>query len=217
MIPERFVVEYPQRCMEILDMSEGLARERELLGSFSLIMASSLLLIPYERMKKAHPLGEAVREPEIYSAIRSVERKRFLQTDFWGEVPPGEWRYSRILNDVNQTDRWQDADRRHPMDKDAVNGINDRDTGGIIRVLRNALAHGNVVYLDAEGFERRGAQVQYLAFLSRYEETEERREQGETYRLVATTEEGFIAFVKAWASWLCKLPYDQRLFADAAE
>jgi hypothetical protein len=38
-----------------------------------------------------------------------------------------------------------------------------------------------------------------LAFLSRYEETGEERDAQETYRLVVTTEENFLHFVKAWA------------------
>ena len=95
MIPELFVVEYPQRCMEILEMSEGLAHEKGLLGSFSLTMASSLLVIPYERMRNTHPLGEAAHEPEIYRAIRSVEKKHFLQADFWGETPVGRKNHIR--------------------------------------------------------------------------------------------------------------------------
>jgi hypothetical protein len=73
------------------------------------------------------------------------------------------------------------------------------------------LAHGNVVYLDENGFETRGAQVQYLAFLSRYEETQKQRERAKTYRLVVTTEEGFLHFVKAWAAWLAQFPADRRL------
>ena len=85
-------------------------------------------------------------------------------------------------------------------------------------MVRNALAHGNVIYLDKDGFETIGATVQYLAFLSRYEETAEQREHSETYRLVATTEESFLAFVKCWANWLNALPPDVRLvFSDAAE
>jgi len=86
----------------------------------------------------------------------------------------------------------------------------------VLRVLRNALAHGNVVYLDEKGLEVKGAKVQYLAFLSRYEETPEDREKSETYRLVATTEEQFLSFVKQWAKWLTTLPADDKL-VEAAE
>jgi hypothetical protein len=43
-----------------------------------------------------------------------------------------------------------------------------------------------------------------LRFLSRYEESDEQKKVAETYRLVATTEDTFLAFVKAWAMWISK-------------
>ena len=71
-----------------------------------------------------------------------------------------------------------------------------------------------MVYLDERGFETKGAQVQYLGFLSRYEKTEEERTAAETYRLVVATEEGILHFVKAWATWLAAFEQDtQFLFA----
>ena len=37
MIPQRFVIEYPQRCRDLLNELEPTARERRLVGSFSLL------------------------------------------------------------------------------------------------------------------------------------------------------------------------------------
>ena len=51
----------------------------------------------------------------------------------------------------------------------------------------------------------------YMAFLSRYEETVEQREQGETYRVVIATEEAFLHFVKSWVEWIGGLDLDRRL------
>jgi hypothetical protein len=106
------------------------------------------------------------------------------------------------MENANTTSRWSDEKGVHPMGKDAENSISKRRAGEVLRVIRNALAHGNVVYLNAEGYEERGTKVQYLGFLSRYEESEEQRKLAETYRLVATTEDAFLAFVKAWAKWI---------------
>lgn len=41
--------------------------------------------------------------------------------------------------------------------------------------------------------------VAHIAFLSRYEETEEQKATAETYRLVAVRETDFLPFVRAWA------------------
>ena len=73
-----------------------------------------------------------------------------------------------------------------------------------------------MLYLDEDGFETKGARVQFLAFLSRYEETKEQQDMAETYRLVVTTEEGFLSFVKAWAAWLDRIQADQAIM-EAAE
>ncbi len=51
MIPARFVVEYPQRCLDLIESLEPTARSRELLGSFSLLVAAAVFVIPYERME----------------------------------------------------------------------------------------------------------------------------------------------------------------------
>lgn len=57
------------------------------------------------------------------------------------------------------------------MSREALNKVADCKAGKVLRVVRNALAHGNVVYLNVDGLEVRGTEVQFLAFLTRYEET----------------------------------------------
>ena len=217
MIPKRFVTEYPERCMQMLEILEPHARKRQLVGSFALMVASSIFVIPYERMKKPHPLGGVGSEPELYQAIKRIQRQKFLESEIWGCTPSGEWRMSRILTNPNHTNSWKDKNGSHPMAEMAENTIHDRCLEAVVRVIRNALAHGSVVYLDRDGRERPGAEVQFLAFLSRYEESEGQRAISETYRLVTTTEETFLSFVKAWATWLNEFPADDRLFAAAAE
>lgn len=217
MIPQRFVVEYPQRCALLLKMLEPMARESQLVGSFSLLVANSVFVIPFERMKDAHPLREHEREPEIYEAIEKQQKVRFLQAELWNGRPPADWRMSRIMTPANAVHGWQDRHGQHPMSEGAENLIGEKSLDDVLRVIRNALAHGNVVYLDKNGMESAGAVVRYLGFLSRYEENKEQRDNAETYRLVTTTEEGFLAFVKAWAAWLAKFGFDDKLYAAAAQ
>lgn len=218
MIPRRFVVEYPQRCLRLLEATEPFARQEKLVGSFALLVASALFTIPYERLNVKHPLSASTSSTELYDALRIVQRKKFLEADFWNGMRPGDWRFSRIMTTPEVTSDWKDEKGMHPMHNDADNTIGRRDADAVLRVIRNALAHGNVVYLDKDGLETVGATVQYLAFLSRYEETPEQRAKSETYRIVATSEEVFLTFVKCWATWLDSFPPDMRLmFEDAAE
>lgn len=215
MVPERFVTEYPERCMQLFKLMEPIAEHEQLIGSFSLIVATSIFLIPYERMKARHFLHDPIRETKIDIEIKRVERQKFLQGEFWDSPPNHGWRFSRIMSHVNYTDDWRDQDKIHPMDPRARNKIGQKTVNDVLRVIRNALAHGNVVYLDERGFETRGAKLVYLGFLSRYEEQEGQRSQAETYRLVVTTEHNFLHFVKSWASWLSRMPREHEFLAAA--
>jgi hypothetical protein len=55
----------------------------------------------------------------------------------------------------------------------------------------------------------------YMAFLSRYEETEAQRKSATTYRVVVTAEDEFLRFVKAWASWVGSFPLDSSVLEAA--
>lgn len=93
----------------------------------------------------------------------------------------------------------------------ANNKIDAANVDKVIRVIRNALPLGSIVYLDKDGFENHGEMVKCLAFLSRYEEDEKSRAKAETYRLLATTEESFFGFLRCWASWLHRQGSDTQL------
>jgi hypothetical protein len=212
MVPARFVVEYPQRCLDLIEALEPTARKRELVGSFSLLVAAAVFVIPYERMgSQKHPLHKAARDVDLFRALKSLRKKPFVAAPFWNGEPPSAWRFSRIMTNANDTAGWVDEERRHPMTADARNSVQDRKADDVLRVIRNALAHGNIVYLNEHGFEERDTKLQFLGFLSRYEETEEQKAKAETYRLVTTTEDEFLRFVKLWAKWISKFQGDDRL------
>jgi len=215
MIPQRFVTEYPERCLQLFDILEPQATANNLVGSFALLAASAAFVIPYERLKK-HPLEtSSVQTPSVSNALRHLEKQPFASADFWRGSDPGYWRFTRVMEHVDDTQRWRDPDKRHPMSKEAVNKLEGRKAGEVLRVIRNALAHGNIVFLDGNGFETRGAPAQFLAFLSRYEENEEQRSKAETYRLIVASERDFLNLVKAWVKWIATFPRDTSL-SDAA-
>ena len=86
MVPARFVTEYPQRCLELIDALEETARRRELVGSFSLLAAAAVFVIPYERMaSNKHPLHKA-RDIDLFTALKSLQKKPFISAQFWMEI-----------------------------------------------------------------------------------------------------------------------------------
>jgi hypothetical protein len=214
-VPARFAIEYPQRALELIGLLEEQARKRELLGSFGLLAAAAILTIPYERMKTSHFLHREERDHDLASNLKRLDKVGFLAAPFWqAQHDVDAWWQSRIMASVDEVEQWRDELGNHPLTKEA-NTIARRNAGEVIRVLRNALAHGNIIYLDKDGREIAGNVMIYMAFLSRYEETAEQRDKAETYRVVVTTEDAFLRFVKAWARWVSGFPLNDRV-AEAA-
>lgn len=207
-VPIRFAIEYPRRVLELMDVLEAEARQRHLLGSFGLLAAAAVLTIPYERMRTAHFLHDQVRDADLASGVKRLEKVKFLSAPFWRDEAPGEWYQSHVMASVDDVDAWRDETGRPCLNADA-NTIRRRNAAEVIRVLRNALAHGNIIYLNNDFREIPGHEMVYMAFLSRYEETEEQRKQAETYRVVVTSEEEFLRFVKAWAVWVSRFRLDR--------
>jgi hypothetical protein len=87
MIPKRFVTEYPERCGQLLQMLEPHARERDLVGSFALLVASAAFMIPFGRMtENLHPTGQPDRD--LYLAIKDLKKLSFLDASFWHGAQP---------------------------------------------------------------------------------------------------------------------------------
>ena len=86
-----------------------------------------------------------------------------------------------------------------------------RTAKAVLRVIRNALAHGSIICLDENGLERCGARLSNLGFLARYEESDAQKAARETYRLVTATAAELVELVKSWASWLNSFPPDTQL------
>ena len=200
MIPSRFAIDYPRRCLELLEAFEPTAHKHDLVGTFSVMLASSILLVPWERAGNKHPLLQE-RGGGFQAALNALKKRKWLEAEFWGDRSPGEWRFSRIMGDPNDVAGWRDEEGRLSFSREAST-MDTRRVKDVFPVMRNALAHGNIVYLDALGQETVGARVDHLAFLSRYEESTEEREAAETYRLVTVREADFLPFVRAWARWV---------------
>jgi hypothetical protein len=205
MIPERFVTEYPARCGQLLEMLEGPARRADLLGSFALLVASAAFTIPFGRIvERTHPLGRP--EEELFAAVDGLKKKSFVTAPFWAGTTPAFFRYARIETDAEKSSGWQDAHGNHPLQS-----TEEKDANTVLRTIRHALAHGNIVYLDRDGYETIGNRLAFIAFLSKHESSK-------GFRVVIFDEETFLAFLKAWTGWLQTFPPERQLaLGDAAE
>jgi hypothetical protein len=209
-IPARFASEYPGRCLQLIDALEDYARSERLLGSFSVLAASAVLTIPFERASAKHFMFRD-KDDRLSAAMSGLSKLKFAAAPFWDKEGPGEWRHVHIVEGANDSNAWVGVNGIHPFDAKAQDTIHKKSASEVLRAIRNALAHGNVIYLDADGREREGAELHYLAFLSRYEEGAEAQANAETYRLIATTEDDFLRFIKLWAKWIGALARKDRI------
>jgi hypothetical protein len=67
------------------------------------------------------------------------------------------------MNDANDTERW-DEEGHHPMKANAKNSLPRRKADAVLRVIRNALAHGNIVYLNEHGLDEHNTKLQFSGF-----------------------------------------------------
>jgi hypothetical protein len=79
--------------------------------------------------------------------------------------------------------------------------------------LRNALAHGGIVYLDDAGRQSFGERVTQLAFVSASYPRGEGRQAPDQLRALRISEEGFNIFLNNWAQWLGQTGLSLRLAA----
>jgi hypothetical protein len=88
------------------------------------------------------------------------------------------------------------AELAEPEAKDAATKLS---AATAIQALRNALAHGSIVYLDKDGSGLYGSRAEMIAFIS------ERRNQGGEvvgYHVLRISEDGFRSFLHRSVDWL---------------
>ncbi len=200
-VPRRFAIEYAERCLQLMDHLKDFAKEADLVGSFSLLVAGTVLTMPYERMKAGHFLHQP-EDGDLSEALKLLRKTTFRNAPFWRDEPPEGWRQARLLGEVRDAHVWRDTKGRHPFSHGAENSIGRRSTDEVIRVIRNALSHGNVVYLNKYGFDVPGEQMCFLGFLCEYEQENAIEGAIPQYRLVAAPEPEFFRLVNDWAHWI---------------
>jgi hypothetical protein len=115
---------------------------------------------------------------------------------------------SRSIRSCCAGNRWRNEKDEHPRRSSETKDVN---ANLVPLTVRNALAHGNIVYLDKNGHERAGERLAYLALLSE-------NRGGNGYRAAIFDEETFYSFLKARIVWLQTFSLERNLvFAEAAK
>lgn len=214
-IPSHYSTQLPERCWHLI---ERLLPEVEKIGmpdedelgplktTFLLSMATPLVLIPIERVERHRSaemtgyMDERFSEENVTAAIDLALGGRPI-----GKAPffvPGSWNFASMPyeSDMNLAFNFPRALEDALALPDAVMAACRMPGSQWASCLRNALAHGGIIYLDREGRHVHGHATEMLAFVSaRY--PAESKVPSEILCLRISRGD-FLTFLRAWVAWL---------------
>lgn len=155
-----YVSDFPNRCSELLDELHFETRRMGREVTHLLSIAAVGLIMPYERLRRLteesqtpHPSGDNLLYEEAVVEYNSLLDECFLSSSLWPEGAP-PWRKGRIKDVREEAPRFVQAYVRAEPIRPEVK------VGTIVRIMRNALAHGNIVTMEA------GWKINDIMFLS---------------------------------------------------
>lgn len=209
--PQHFSQELPQRCQQLIrDLYEHLPDSDgsglRLKATFLLSISMPMVVLPVERMLKHRNAGPGVHmndaplDAKLAAEIYRVTGKGVTlhQTPFYRE---DVWEWATLPKGTGFPDLAAHglpvpvaAALDKPTARQAARSL---EAKHFCMMLRNALAHGGILYLNDEGRTEQEAPVRRLAFVS-------------TDRLTNPTSLSFLririqdyrAFLQSWADWL---------------
>lgn len=216
--PANYSQELPARCLRLIDALWPAVEDvripgQEQLGplttTFLLAMATPIITFPIERIERYRGKAEAgyMNERPLDEAM-ATEVDRVLIKGTLGKAPffrEGDWRFAVIQNDnYNLARRYPDELHDALSAADALDAASKMPSQEWTSCLRNALAHGGVLYLDGQGRPSHDQQAEMLAFVSaKYQPDDLRRSRSpERLKVLRIEEKAFRSFLHAWADWV---------------
>lgn len=207
--PAHYASELPQRLGFLVDklypiVEGGLDGDRAFGGplgtTFLLAIATPMIVLPIERIlhvvegKRAmgdDQLGNAKLADQIARAF--AKGSRFDALPF---VDPRGWSYAANEPRFDVARNWPAALLTALGEPPAQAALCAADAVQILKDLRNALSHGGITYLNAQGQHVYGDEVAMLAFVGHV------TKKGDAYNIVRVSQSAFQMFLLAWSQWL---------------
>ncbi len=240
--PSRYGLEVPERCLQLIHALWGEAerayvRGQEALGplttTFLLGMATPIITLPIERVERHRGkediayLNERPLDEWVANEVdRVLVKGRLGQAAFFEE---GQWRFAAIpYRGENLAMQFPNELREALSNDDALAAAANLPASQWSSCLRNALAHGGVLYLDRDGYHEHGQRAETLAFLSarypKYSMEEyadcaplhgkrDTSKPPEQLMVLSISERGLLCFLERWVGWLGQSGLAQRLAA----
>lgn len=198
-----FITAFPQRCKDILDITEEPARVMDREVTLLLMVASAGLVVPYERLKPDSrfvlPSGDRNNLAGISAALDELLKKPFLNSSLWPDVAR-LWSYGKLQSVRGDPEDWPELHPPKPVPADTT-------VGSIVHVIRTGLAHGNIFTRAGENRD-----IDALIFVSGGYDTKMKKEIPLKY--VYVTPLDFRAFLLQWFAFLESTVIPQTIMLD---
>ena len=216
--PRNYSLELPERCLLLLDRlwphaSSTFAADRPDLGpltsTFLISMSMPIINLPIERIERRqggeayHYASDRSVDPEAADAILQTLRRGRL-----GDAPffiHGAWRFvSWRESPLNIADGLPEA-TAHELERDkAAEDAASMPASQWCSILRNALAHGGIAYLNQWGRSSREEPVKMYAFASgKYDqESPQTPKPLIAVNFLRISETDYREFLRLWVRWL---------------
>lgn len=217
--PLHFSLELPQRCLQLLETlwPHALAirqADRPDLGpltsTFLISMSMPIINLPIERIERRsggegqHYANDRPINPRIVNAmVETLQRRDLRDAPFF---VPGAWRFTRCerppLPNIARgvpDDIAEELASERAAQRAAV-----MPAQQWCSILRNALAHGGIAYLDGDGHSSYGAPVKMYAFASGKYDEDSVQKPGPliAVNFLRISEADYFDFLRRWIDWL---------------
>jgi hypothetical protein len=227
--PANYSKELPARCLQLIEALWPIVEGTPVVGqedlgplttTFLLAMATPIITLPVERVERYRQRSDAG-----YMNERPLDRRladevdRVLVRGSLGNAPffrEGQWRFATVPNaDYNVALQFPDELHRALLNDSALKAAVRMQAQEWVSCLRNALAHGGVLYFDRDGRPSHDQQAEVLAFVSAKFADDDPHHQSPPVRLkvLQIAERDFRSFLSEWTNWVQSSGLASRLAA----
>lgn len=167
-----------------------------------LALSTPVVVLPVERIFKPSQGNVGLGDDSELAKGLTKEVKRVISHKMkFADAPfyvKGDWSYLPDQRLFNFADNWP-IDVLKELGSEAAGAVS---AATMISHIRNALAHGNVTYLDTKGGVTDGAAAMYGLASAKMERQENCHSKAVGLHIWRVSEDGFLRFVDAWAAWI---------------
>lgn len=186
--------------------------------TFLLALATPMILLPLERVRRHQDgeigayMNERPLDGELAGAVDLALGGRCLnQSPFY---TGGQWHFATMPDAGENFALHFPAELEQALeDAAAEQAAANMPAEQWSSCLRNALAHGGVVYLDEYGRQSNGGSATSLAFISARYPRGEGQQAPDQLRALRIKETDFLSFLRQWAQWLGEVGLPRALAA----